>query len=174
MHVEKNVFNNVFNTVMDDRPKTKDHLNAWKDIKLYCNRPELHVDDTSIGKFPDGNASNLSRCVHIDEGRLSGMKSIDCHVFMERLLPTALKEFLPLIIWGSIAELSIFFQSICSSKLSVDHMKQLESLAPPMLFEFFHPHSLTLWNISWCTCHEAKIGGPPQYGCTHLRDSCII
>ena len=33
-------------------------------------------------KFPDGYASNIGRCVHVDGRNLSKMKSHDCHVFM--------------------------------------------------------------------------------------------
>ena len=118
MHIEKNVFDNVFNTVMDIPGKTKDNMNTWKDLRLYCNRPELEVDDDYKGakpktiytlareakrkvgqwlrtvKFLDGYASNIGRCVQSDDCSLSGMKSHDCHVFMERLLPIAFKELL--------------------------------------------------------------------------------
>ncbi|KAL0361017.1 UNVERIFIED_CONTAM: hypothetical protein Sradi_3786200 [Sesamum radiatum] len=37
MHIEKNVFDDVFNTVMDIKEKTKDNLNARKDLKIICN-----------------------------------------------------------------------------------------------------------------------------------------
>jgi hypothetical protein len=46
-------------------------------------------------RLPDGYISNLSRCVDLREMKMSGMKSHDYHVFMERLLPIALREFLP-------------------------------------------------------------------------------
>ncbi|GKD01720.1 transposon, En/Spm-like, transposase-associated domain protein [Tanacetum coccineum] len=42
MHIEKNVCENIFNTVMDT-PKTKDNIKARMDIEKYCNRPDLHV-----------------------------------------------------------------------------------------------------------------------------------
>ncbi|KAL2231174.1 UNVERIFIED_CONTAM: hypothetical protein Sindi_1711800 [Sesamum indicum] len=37
MHIEKNMFDNIFNTVMDIKGSTKDTLNAWKDLKIICN-----------------------------------------------------------------------------------------------------------------------------------------
>ncbi|KAL0445745.1 UNVERIFIED_CONTAM: hypothetical protein Slati_1702400 [Sesamum latifolium] len=111
MHIEKNMFDNIFNTVMDIKGKTKDNLNARKDLQIICNRSELEVDErrpyvmpkavytltrdqkkrifewiTSL-KFPDGYASNLSRCVDMANLRLHGMKSHDCHVFMQKLIP---------------------------------------------------------------------------------------
>ncbi|KAL2243616.1 UNVERIFIED_CONTAM: hypothetical protein Sindi_0479600, partial [Sesamum indicum] len=37
MHIEKNVFDNIFNTVMDIKETTKDTLNTWKDLKIICD-----------------------------------------------------------------------------------------------------------------------------------------
>ena len=34
-------------------------------------------------KFPDGYSANLSRCMNIEERKFSGMKTHDCHVFLE-------------------------------------------------------------------------------------------
>nr|GEV61920.1 hypothetical protein [Tanacetum cinerariifolium] len=42
MHIEKNVFENLFNTIMGTA-KTKDNVKARKDVKKYCNRAELHI-----------------------------------------------------------------------------------------------------------------------------------
>src|SRR5262249_5754384 len=43
MHVEKNVFDNMFNTVMDVKGKTKDNARAREDLKTICKRPELEL-----------------------------------------------------------------------------------------------------------------------------------
>jgi len=51
MHIEKNVFDNIFNTVMDVKGKTKDNLNARKDIKILCNRPNMNVKQLPNGNF---------------------------------------------------------------------------------------------------------------------------
>ncbi|KAK2429738.1 hypothetical protein QL285_028152 [Trifolium repens] len=37
----------------------------------------------------DGYSSNLARCAIVDNGRMRGMKSHDCHVFLQSLLPIA-------------------------------------------------------------------------------------
>ena len=37
-------------------------------------------------RYPDGYASNLARCVDMQKLKLFGMKSHDCHFFMQRLL----------------------------------------------------------------------------------------
>jgi hypothetical protein len=38
MHLEKNVFENIFNTVMDVKGKTKDNIMARLDVALLYNR----------------------------------------------------------------------------------------------------------------------------------------
>ncbi|KAL0320266.1 UNVERIFIED_CONTAM: hypothetical protein Sradi_5288100 [Sesamum radiatum] len=89
MHIEKNIFDNIFNTVMNIKRKTKDNLNTHLDLKSICNRPELELEldehrsnvmpkaaytlskeqkrrvrEWIKGlKVPDGYASNLARCV---------------------------------------------------------------------------------------------------------------
>ncbi|KAL0409630.1 UNVERIFIED_CONTAM: hypothetical protein Sradi_1897400 [Sesamum radiatum] len=99
--------------------KTKDNLNAQKDLKIICNRPELEVDERRPNvmpkavytltreqkrricewitrlKFPNAYASNLARCVDMKELRLHGMKIHDCYVFMQKLIPVAFGEMLP-------------------------------------------------------------------------------
>ena len=47
MHIEKNIFDNVINTVMDVTGKIKDNLNARKDMRDIYNRPILDVDISS-------------------------------------------------------------------------------------------------------------------------------
>ena len=147
MHIEKNVFDNVFNTVMDIKGKTKDNIKARMDLKEYCKRRELELQELANGnllkpkatysfnleqkrgvfkwmkelKMPDGYASNLSRCVNMNEGKLIGMKSHDCHVFFERLLPVAFIA-LPDHVWKPIAELSRFFKDLCSTMLRIDDL----------------------------------------------------
>ena len=41
MHIEKNVFENVFNIVMQVERKTKDNEKAREDLKVLCRRLEL-------------------------------------------------------------------------------------------------------------------------------------
>jgi len=114
MHIEKNVFENIFNTVMDVKGKTKDNIKARLNVALFCNRKnmELVCNKSRVAKprasfmleknaqllvykwlnslcFSDGHASNISRLVNMEECRLYGMKSYDCHVFMQTLIPLA-------------------------------------------------------------------------------------
>jgi len=67
-------------------------------------------------KFPDGYVSKFSRCVEQGQ-KFSGMKSHDCHVFMQRLLPFVLVELLPTniheAIAGNIYIFIIYIHTIC-------------------------------------------------------------
>jgi len=78
-------------------------------------------------RFLDGHASNISRLVNMEECRLYGIKSHDCHVFMQTLIPLAFRDLLPKGIWDELTEISHFFRDLCSSKLNVDHIERLET-----------------------------------------------
>jgi len=43
MHIEKNVFDQIINTVMNAKYKTIDDLNARKDMLTHCKRRRLNV-----------------------------------------------------------------------------------------------------------------------------------
>ena len=192
MHIEKNVFDNIMDTIFDVPGRSKDNLNARKDLHLYCDRPELevHVDSTSSSKpkalytltkdeknkicswvkslrFPDGYTSNLGRCVDLNESRLKGMKSHDCHVFMQRLISIAFIEMLSKFIWSTLTKLSLFFQTICSSILDLEKVWELEKKVPIMLCNlekkfppaFFDSMEHLLVHLPY----EARVGGLVQY-----------
>ena len=129
MHIEKNFFDNLMNTILDVQGKTKDNLKSRLDLIDICARPELHVDEHGKGpipiyrldatakeeffdwithsvKFPDGYASNLRNCIDRKKGKFTGLKSHDCHVMMQRLLPFAFKELLPRNVHEAIAGIS--------------------------------------------------------------------
>ncbi|KAL5552411.1 hypothetical protein UlMin_002587 [Ulmus minor] len=66
-------------------------------------------------KFPDGFASNLSKNVAQNDSRLLGLKSHDCHVIMQRLLPVGCRSLVNKNIWSTIVELCTFFKQLCAS-----------------------------------------------------------
>ncbi|XP_033141288.1 uncharacterized protein LOC117132037 [Brassica rapa] len=117
MHIEKIFFDNLINTVLNALGKTKDNAKSRMDLPDLCRRSELHMKDDGTmpvpifrlskeekkilrwlkndTKFPDGYASKFSRCIDETNSKISGLKSHDCHVIMQRLLPFAFKELLP-------------------------------------------------------------------------------
>jgi len=52
MHIEKNIFENIFNTVMDMKGKTNDNIKARMDITLFCNRKNMKLvfDGSRVAK----------------------------------------------------------------------------------------------------------------------------
>ncbi|XP_074321483.1 uncharacterized protein LOC141658307 [Silene latifolia] len=180
LHIEKNFFEQMIHTIMDEKNKTSFKPNAQKDFKLICKarrkgdmivlkKEEKRVLCNWICslKFPDGYASDLSRCVDLKDLRLHGMKSHDCHVFMERLLPVALKHLLPKNEWCAITEISQFFRDVCASTLQIDDMtrlknniakimSKLEKIFPPSFFN-------SMEHLPVHLPYEAKVGGPVQY-----------
>ena len=45
LHIEKNVFNNVIYSLLNDKYKSKDHVNAQKHLNDICIRRELWLDE---------------------------------------------------------------------------------------------------------------------------------
>lgn len=43
MHVEKNVFDNIFNIIMNIKDKTKGNAKAREYLKVICKRPNLEL-----------------------------------------------------------------------------------------------------------------------------------
>ena len=72
-------------------------------------------------KMSDSYASNLGRCVNVEQGMFFEMRSYDCHVFMECLLTIACRE-LSNHVWKPRTELSEYFRDLCSSIFRVDDL----------------------------------------------------
>ncbi|KAL6323438.1 hypothetical protein AAG906_039008 [Vitis piasezkii] len=77
-------------------------------------------------KFPDGYAANISRNVNISDGKILGLKSHDCHVLLQQLLPVGIRPYLNKDICVALVELSGFFQKLCPKTLYVANLERLE------------------------------------------------
>ena len=144
-------------------------MKARFDIREICLREELEPDATgkryakakytltteqkkilfewlSTVKFPDGYVSNLSRCIDATKHSLFGLKSHDCHVFMQRLMPIAFRPFLEYRHWEPLAQLSVFFRDLTCAELRRDMVQalhreipiiicKLERIFPPAFFD---------------------------------------
>ena len=93
----------------------------------------------------------MGRCVDMKKHKLFGLKSHDCHVFMERLIPIAFRELLPRNVWQALIEISIFFfKNVTSTVITKEDTERLERRYPSFyvdLSAFFLQASLTPWNI---------------------------
>ena len=118
-------------------------------------------------RYPDGYASNLARCVDMQKLKLLGMKSHDCHVFMQRLLPIAFRELLPQNVWTALTELSMFFKDLTSTIIKNDDMARLEEEIPVILCKLeriFRPSFFdSMEHLPVHLPHEARLAGPVQY-----------
>ncbi|KAG7531488.1 hypothetical protein ISN44_Un30g000040 [Arabidopsis suecica] len=117
MHIEKNVLDNFIKTLLNVQGKTKDNIKSRLDLQEHCNRKDLHLTPEGKApipkfrlkpdakeiflrwlekdvKFSDGYSSSLANCVDLPGRKLTGMKSHDCHVLMQRLFPIAFVELM--------------------------------------------------------------------------------
>ncbi|XP_057248004.1 uncharacterized protein LOC130590093 [Beta vulgaris subsp. vulgaris] len=103
----------------------------------------------------------------MQSGKLHSMKSHDCHVFMERLLPIALKELLPVHVWKAVTEISLFFRDLCCSTITVKDMERLEKNIAEILckLEKIFPPSFfnSMEHLPVHLPREARLCGPVQY-----------
>ena len=150
MHIEKNICENILSTLLNIPNKTKDTIAARVDLEERGIRKELHLLDDSGNasskpkacyvltpeakkkflqfvsnvKFPDGYASNISRCVNMEGGgSMHGLKTHDCHILLQRILPAGLRGLVRKDVYEVIAELGRFFRQLCSKTLKVDALQ---------------------------------------------------
>ncbi|GJQ93667.1 zinc finger, PHD-type containing protein [Tanacetum coccineum] len=120
MHIEKNVLEIILNTLlMND--KSKDTTKARQDLKNLgiqselwlipnkngkCSKPQAMYSFTPKNrkkfcqfikgvKLPDGFGSNFKHKVTDNDSNITGMKSHDCYIMIQRLLPYGLQQYLP-------------------------------------------------------------------------------
>ncbi|XP_021829050.1 uncharacterized protein LOC110769375 [Prunus avium] len=192
MHIEKNICDNIVGTLLSIEGKTKDTINARLDmIDMNIRRAlHLHRDETNLVKkypaiytllphqrqsfceflksvkFPDGYAANISKNVK-EDGKISGLKSHDCHVLLQQLLPVGIRPYLPKEVCAPLMELSYFFQQICAKTLKVEDLDRLEvdivfilckleKIFPPAFFD-------VMVHLAIHLPREAKLAGPVAY-----------
>ncbi|XP_026384960.1 uncharacterized protein LOC113280563 [Papaver somniferum] len=192
MHVEKNICDNIVGTLLNQELKTKDTFKARLDLEDMNIRPELHLKRKGEKfikppasyaltteqrkefcrflksvKFPDGYAANIARSANVDDGKISGLKSHDCHVFLQKILPVGIRSFLPTDVCTALIELSSFFHDLCAKKLNVSHLEEmekgivlilckLERIFPPAFFD-------VMVHLAIHLPREAKLVGPVGY-----------
>ncbi|XP_062078722.1 uncharacterized protein LOC133834305 isoform X2 [Humulus lupulus] len=193
MHVEKNVCDSLVGTIVGLENKTKDTVSARVDLEKMKMRPELQlrklngriqkpaakftftVEDRQkfcrflkSVKFPDGFGSNLRKNVIDNDNKITGLKSHDCHIIMQRLLPVGVHAFLEKSMSTTIIELCTFFKLICARTLKVSDLEKvqtsiveivckLENIFPPAFFDIMVHLLIHL-------PEEAILGGP-----VHMR-----
>ena len=193
MHIEKNICENLLGTILGIRSKSKDNTNARLDLADLNIKPELQLqpngddydmpaarytlnkqkktkfcDFLKLAKFPDGYAANIERCITADGTSLHGLKTHDCHIMLQRILPAGMRGILDDDIYVAIAELGKFFRELCSQTLNKDILVQmkkdilvilckLEKIFPPAFFD-------VMVHLAVHLPDEEMLRGPVQFG----------
>ena len=195
MHIENNIVDKILGTLLNIGGKTKDHLNARRDLEEMGIRKTLHPINTGDdkhfeiraasfdmtkqkketfcsvlmnAKLPYGTVSNISRCVHMKEQKISGYKSHDAHYILQCLLQFAAAKTLKPEVAIPLIRLGAFFRRICGKVIKLDEVGklqeeiieilcQLEMIFPPAFFDIMVHLPIHL-------CKEIEWGGP-----VHLR-----
>jgi hypothetical protein len=105
--------------------------------------------------------------VNLELEKLSGVKSHDYHIFMERLIPVIFCGYLDDDVWTALAELSHFYRQLCAKEIKKEMMEKLEEEIPVLTCKlekifplgWFNPMQHLLVHLSY----EAKLGGSQQY-----------
>ncbi|XP_004289306.1 PREDICTED: uncharacterized protein LOC101300964 [Fragaria vesca subsp. vesca] len=97
-------------------------------------------------KYPHGYAGNIARCIKMGENKISGLKTHDCHVLLQRLLPVVIRPYLQSDVVDTLVALSKFFQRIYAKELKKSDVRslqedivyimcKLERIFPPIFFD---------------------------------------
>ena len=76
-------------------------------------------------KFLDGYASDISRCVNVEEKKIMGLKIHDCHILLQSILPIGTHGILKKDVTTALMKLGYFFYRICRRTLSVDDIEKM-------------------------------------------------
>ncbi|KAL4585273.1 hypothetical protein LXL04_009889 [Taraxacum kok-saghyz] len=188
MHIEKNVCDNIIGTLLNDPVKSKDTPKARLDLEDLNIRKDQWLRERN-GKFekphanftlskdecvefckfiksvrlPDGYACNISRCV-TDSNTLGGMKTHDCHVLLQKILPVAILPFLNKEIRTALIEFCQFFQKICSKTLDAKELENMKTGIVIILCKLEKIFPPTFFTVMVHLCvhlpEEALLGGP--------------
>nr|GEV88916.1 hypothetical protein [Tanacetum cinerariifolium] len=93
-------------------------------------------------KLPDGLGSCFNHKVTNKDTNITGLKSHDCHIMMQRLLPYGLQQYFPDKIAKPIIELCSLFKQICSATLMKDDMLKAQIKVVDILCDLeliYHP-----------------------------------
>ncbi|XP_057763498.1 uncharacterized protein LOC130983294 [Arachis stenosperma] len=161
MHIEKNVCDNVVFTILNDSSKSMDNLKARRDLQCMGIRPELWPEEG------DSYSSNVACCVDLRQRKLYGLKSHDCHILMEQLLPILVTFSLPSPVSNVIANLSSFFRELCGKAINLMQLAELQNHVVQILCQMeiiFPPSFFTIMvHLTMHLVDEVTLGGLVHY-----------
>ncbi|XP_073137252.1 uncharacterized protein [Henckelia pumila] len=202
MHIEKNVFESLINTLMNVKGKTKDNVAARLDMLQMGVRPELrpefgekktYLPPSACSftkkeklqvcqslmdiKVPEGYSSNMKNLVSMSELKLSGLKSHDCHVLMQHFLPILIRDALPKHVRYAIIRFCFFFKDICSKVIDVAKLDKLQSdlVVTLCLLEQYFPPSFfdVMVHLTVHLVREVRLCGPVCFRWMYPFERCM-
>ena len=191
MHIEKNICESILGTLLEIEGKCKDNEKTRLDMEQLGIRQDQHpvidndnytlpptlyfldkADKKSLcqflhgAKMPDGFSSNIRRCVDVNACKVSGLKTHDYHIILQKLLPLVIRKIFLEDVVAPLIQLNRFFTALCSKELVEDLDKLsssiketlcwLEMVFPPAFFDIMIHLPIHL-------AEEAKLGGPMCY-----------
>ncbi|KAL0539849.1 hypothetical protein IC582_024070 [Cucumis melo] len=175
--------------LLDIPCKSKDGMNSRLDLVEMNIRPELAPMVTSNRtyipvacytlsrekkyrfcktlseiKVREGYSSNIRSLVSLDDLKLNGLKSHDCHVLMQQLLPIEIRTILPKNVRYTISRLCFFFNAICAKSFFVSELDALQEdivMTLCNLEKYFPPSFFTIMvHLVVHLVREVKLCGP--------------
>ncbi|XP_042409933.1 uncharacterized protein LOC121999300 [Zingiber officinale] len=202
MHIEKNVFESLINTLMNVKGKTKDNVAARLDMVEMGIRPELTpivgekrtylplaacsftkkeklqvCKSLKDIKVPEGFSSNMNNIVCMDQLKLTCLKSHDCHVLMQHFLPIVIRDVLPKHVRYAIIRLCFFFKDICCKVIDVAKLDKLQSdlVVTLCLLEQYFPPSFfdIMLHLTVHLVREVRLCGPVYFRWMYPFERCM-
>ncbi|CAM8877764.1 unnamed protein product [Rhodiola kirilowii] len=164
MHIEKNVFDNIIGTILAIEGKTKDdhkarvglkeqgvRKNLWVKLKgssskrekvtqaPYTVLPENKVEILEMikdVKYPYGSAGSLRSKINLNDKKFNGLKTHDCHVMLQRVLPVVIRPYLPYYVVSPLISISHWFQKLCCRELMRGDIMQMKEDIVKILCSF--------------------------------------
>lgn len=150
MNTEKNYLKALLRTLLNIPGKTKDGINAHLDHVAMGGpeelAPEIGAKRTYLPsacytlsreekrricktlfelKVPEGYSLNIRSRVSMEDLKLYGLKSHDCHVLMQQVLPMAIRSVLSKQVRYTITRICFFFNAICSKVINVSKLDKM-------------------------------------------------
>ena len=160
MHVEKNVYDSIIGTLLNIQG-SKDGVKARLDLQEMGIREDLHLRPYGKRTFcppvshtlskdekksfcqclhgikvPSGYSSNFKKLVSMKDLKLVGLKSHDCHILMQQLLPVAIRGIVEDDLQHILTRLCFFFNAICSKVIEMEILDELKNKGYLILCQF--------------------------------------
>ncbi|CAL9024418.1 unnamed protein product [Prunus brigantina] len=162
MHIEKNVCDSIIGTLLEIPGKNKDGIAARLDLLNMGVKIDLQpeygerrtrlppgpwnlsraekreVCNSFYGmKVPESYSSNIKNLVSLQDSRLLGLKSHDCHTLMQQLLHVAIRSVLEKPARYAITRLCFFFNAISvyseeeAVEFCTEHLSDVSTVGVP-------------------------------------------